>query len=94
MPRHSYFHHQITSTRFNVEVVYPPPHVWEAWHYKYANTELIRQATNKFNWQRVFLNTNTNEKVCIFDSTILNICSNLIPHEFVDKDPPWFNKKI
>ena len=75
-------------------MVYPPPYVWEAWRYKYANTELIRQATNKFNWQRVFLNTNTNEKVGIFDSTILNIRSNLIPHEFDDKDPPWFNKKI
>ena len=42
----------------------------------------------------MFLNTNTNEKVCIFDSTILNIRSNLIPHEFDDKDQPWFNKKI
>ena len=33
----------------------------------------------------------------IFNSTILNILSNFIPHKFVacdDKDPPWFNKKI
>ena len=33
----------------------------------------------------------------IFNSTILNIFSNFIPHKFVgcdDKDPPWFNKKI
>ena len=33
----------------------------------------------------------------IFNSTILNILSNFIPHESVvcdDKDPPWFNKKI
>ena len=33
----------------------------------------------------------------IFNSTILNILSNFIPHEFVvfgDKDSPWFNKKI
>ena len=31
------------------------------------------------------------------NSTILNILSNFIPHEFVvcgEKDPPWFNKKI
>ena len=65
------------------------------WHYKDANTELIRRAINEFNWQRVFLNTNVNEKVD--NSTILNILSNFIPHEFVvcdDKDPPWFNKKI
>ena len=65
------------------------------WHYKDANTELIRRAIDEFNWQRVFLNTNVNEKVD--NSTILNILSNFIPHEFVvcdDKDPPWFNKKI
>ena len=33
----------------------------------------------------------------IFNSTILNILSNFIPHKFVvcdDKDPPRFNKKI
>ena len=67
------------------------------WHYKDANTELIRRAINEFNWQRAFLNTNVNEKVDIFNSTILNILSNLIPHEFLvydDKEPPWFNKKI
>ena len=36
------------------------------------------------------LNTNVNEKVDIFNSTILSIPSNFIPHEFVvcyDKDP-------
>ena len=69
----------------------------EVWHYKDANTELIRRAINEFNWQRAFLNTNVNEKVDIFNSTILNILSNLIPHEVLvydDKEPPWFNKKI
>ena len=43
------------------------------------------------------LNTNINEKVDICNITILNILSNIIPHEFAvcdDKDPPWFNKKI
>ena len=67
------------------------------WHYKDANTELIRRAINEFNWQRVFLNTNVNEKVDIFNSTILNIFSNFILHISVvcdGKDPPWFNKKI
>ena len=32
-----------------------------------------------------------------FNSTVLNILSNYIPHEFVecdDKNSPWFNKKI
>ena len=33
----------------------------------------------------------------IFNSTVLNVLSNFIPHEFAvcdDKDPLWFNKKI
>ena len=70
--------------------------MWELWHYKDANTELIRRPINEFNWQLVFLNTNINGKVEIFKSTIQNVLSNFISHEFVvsdDKDPPWFNKK-
>ena len=71
--------------------------MWDVWRYKDGNTELIRRAVNEFNWQRAFLNNNVNEKVDIFNSTILNILSNFIPQEFVvcdDKAPPWFNKKI
>ena len=71
--------------------------MWEVWHLKYPNTKLIRQAINEFNWQRVFLSTKVNEKVDIFNSTILNILRNVIPHEFRicdGKDPTWFNKKI
>ena len=84
-------------SKFNLEVVYTPSYVREVWHYKDANTELTRQAINELKWQRPFLNTKFNEKVDIFNITILNILSNFIPHEFVvcnDKDPPWFNKKI
>ena len=94
---HSNCYHQIIFAKFNLEIVYLPPYVREVWHYKDANTELIRRAINEFNWQRAFLNTHVNEKVDIFNSTILNILSNLIPHEFLvydDKEPPCFNKKI
>ena len=61
--------------------MYPPPYLQEVWHYKDANTEIIRRAI----------------KVDIFNSTIINVLSNSIPHKFLisdDKDPPWFNKKI
>ena len=59
--------------------------------------KLIRRAINEFNWQRTFLNTNVNEKVEIFNSAILNILSNFIPHEFTvcdHKHPQRFNNKI
>ena len=86
---HSNCHHQMIFAKFNLEVVYLPPYVQEVLHYQDANTELIRRAINEFNCQRVFLNTNVNEKMDIFKSTILNILSNFIPHEVVvcdDKD--------
>ena len=96
-PLHSNCHHQIIFAKLNLELVHPSPYAREVWHNKDANTELIRRAVNEFNWQRAFLNTNVNEKVEIFNSTILNILSNFIPHEYVvcdDKDSPWFNKKV
>ena len=85
---------QIIFAKFNLEVVFPPPYVREVWHYKDANTELIRQAINQVSWQRVFLNTNVIEKVYILNSAILNILSNFIPHETVACDDKWFIKKI
>ena len=88
---HPNCHHQVVFAKFNLQIYYPPPYPREFWHYKQANTELIRRAITDFNWDRAFLNTNVNEKVSIFSSTILNILSNFIPHETIncdDKDPP------
>ena len=90
-------HHHIIFAKFILKIVYSPPYLQEVWQYKDANNELIRRAINKLNSQMTFLNTNVNEKVDIFNSTILNISNNFILHEFVvcdGKDPPWFNRKI
>ena len=89
-------HYKIVFAKFDLQIYYPP-YQQEIWHYKQANTELRRRAVTDFNWDRAFLNTNVNEKVSIFSSTILNILSNFIPLEtivFDDKDPPWFNRTI
>ena len=94
---HPNCHHQIVFPNFDLQIYYPPPYPREIWNYKQANTELIRRAITDFNWDRAFLNTNVNEKVSIFSSTILNILSNFIPDETIvcdDKDPPWFNRTI
>ena len=93
----AYCHHQFVFAKFNLQIYYPPPCPREIWHYKQANSELIRRAISNFNWDRAFLNTNVNEKVSIFTSTVLNILSDFILHEAIvcdDKDPPWFNKSI
>ena len=69
----------------------------EVWVYKEANADLIKRATNNLNWEKAFSNTNINEKVSLFNKTILNILNNYIPHETIicdDKDPSWFNSQI
>ena len=94
---HANCHHQLVFAKLNLQIYYPPPYPREIWHYKQANSELIRQAISNFNCDRAFLNTNVNEKVSIFTSTVMNILSNFIPHEAIvcdDKDHPWFNKAI
>ena len=93
---HSNCHHQIVFAKFNLHIVYPPPYLREIWHYREANKGLMRRAIKEFNWERAFSNTSVNEKVDIFNRTILNILSNFIPHEIIvcnEKDPPWFNNR-
>ena len=50
-----------------------------------------------FDREKAFSNTSINDKVAIFNGTILNILNNHIPHETNvcnDRDPLWFNDKI
>ena len=94
---HPNCHHQIIFAKFNLKIYYPPPYLREVWHYKEANADLIKRAINNFNWEKAFSNTNINEKVSLFNKTILNILNNYIPHETIicdDKDPPWVNSRI
>ena len=46
---HPNCHHQIVFAKFNLQIYYPPPYPREIWHYKQANTELIRRAITDFN---------------------------------------------
>ena len=41
---HPYGHHQIICTKFNLEVLYPPPYTRDVWHYRDSNVGLIRQS--------------------------------------------------
>ena len=62
-----------------------------------ANVDLIKQAINNFKWEKAFSNANINEKVSLFNKTILNIFNNYVSHETIicdDKDPPRFNSRI
>ena len=94
---HPNCHHQVIYAKLNLKVYYPPPYECEVWHYKEADTDLIRQSIDIFNWDRAFKNSNVNDMVDICTKTIYNILSNFIPHQTItigNKDPPWFNTKI
>ena len=94
---HPNCHHQIVFEKLNLHIVYPPPYSRETWHYREANTGFIRRAIKELNWKRTFLNSSVNEKVDIFNRTILNILSNFISYEIIicdEKDPLWFKNRI
>ena len=87
---HPNSHRQIIYAKFNLKIYYPLPYLIKVGHYKEANADLIKRAIKNFNWEKAFSNTNINEKVSLFNKTILNILNNYIPHEtiiFDDKDP-------
>ena len=74
---HPSLHHQIGFVKFNLMISYPPPYSREVWHYREANTDLIRRAISNFNWENVFYNTNVTKKVSIFNSQQLHSVKNL-----------------
>ena len=94
---HPNYHHQTVYVKFDLQIHFSPLYSQEAWHCKDANTELIKRAIQKFNWQKTYSYTSINEKEFIFINTLLSVLSNFTPHETIvcnDKDPSWFNKKI
>ena len=93
---HPNSHYQIIFAKFNQEIQYQPPYFCDIWHFQDANTDLIRQGIDMFDWDGAFINTDVNEKVIILNKTILNILSNFISLETLTadyKDPLWFTKK-
>ena len=90
-------HHQIIYAKISFKVYFPPSYNREVWHYNDAKINLIQRSINNFDWKRAFRNLSINEQVELFNTTLLNIFSNFIPHETIKcnpKDPPWINKHI
>ena len=88
---------KIANAKFNLKIYFPPPYEREVWHCGERNIELIRRVVHECNWQRVFSNLNTNEKMSFFNKTILNVVSNFVSYETVicdGRDSPWTNTEI
>ena len=94
---HANCHHQIVYAKLDLKIHYPPPYEREVWHFRKADINLIRRATNESNWEKAFLNLEINKIVSICNTTIKNIMANFIPHEAIicdDRDPPWMKNRI
>ena len=50
---HPNCHHQITYSKFNLKIYYPPPYEREIWHYEKANVDHIRGSIDEFSWKDV-----------------------------------------
>ena len=79
-------HQQVMFAKLNLKIIYTPTFEQEVWHIENANVDQIRQAINKFPWNRPFTNININERVQLFTQTITNIKSNCIPQETISHD--------
>ena len=93
---HPNCHHQITYSKFNLKIYYPPPYEREIWHYEKANVDHIRGSADEFSWERSFAYTSVNRKVHMFNKIIKNAYYD-IPRETTicdDRDPPWINKDV
>ena len=51
---HPNCHHQIVFAKLNLDIGYPLHYLLEMWHYREANTGLIRRVIKEFNWERAF----------------------------------------
>ena len=94
---HPNCHHQIIHAKFNLKLFYPPTYELVVWHSQDANNDLIQRSISKFDWERAFSNKGVNKQISIFNETIRNIITYLIPHKtkiFNNRKPPWINNKV
>ena len=78
---HEKSHHNILHGTLNFNVLLPPPYYREIWDCKHANTGNIQKAITMFDWQKTFINKNTNEMTRILTDTLVNISKKFIPHK-------------
>ena len=60
----------------------------------FHSTNLIRRATDMFDWDRAFVNTIVDEKMFTFNKTILNTLSNFVLQETLTVDDKKKKKNL
>ena len=88
--------HQIIFSQINFHVPPPPKYKRTIWDYKACNLAALRRDLLAFDWN-AFANSDVNQMVEKFTSTLLNFAKLHIPFKIAiisDKNAPWFNNVI
>ncbi|MCH2390701.1 MAG: hypothetical protein MK234_08465, partial [Nitrospinales bacterium] len=89
--------HQIIHSQINFHVPPPPKYKRTIWDYKRCNLTAMRRDLLAFDWVAAFANSDVNQMVEGYTSTLLNLAKLHIPFKIAtisDKDAPWFNNSI
>ena len=94
---HTNCHHQITFSRYNLTVEYPPPYERPVWDSNKANTESIKQALMQVNRPNLFFNKDVHQQVRMLNNIVINVFLNFVLNKIVtfdDRDLPWTSEYI
>ena len=90
--------HQMTYCKLNFKIPPPPKYDRKVWHFKKAQSELIKRAISEFHWEQELKKlTDPSQQVELLNNSILNIMSNFIPNEikrYRPSEPAWFTDSI
>ena len=96
---HKNCHHQINFAKISISNPPPRPYKRRLWHYRRANTDLIRQSLNTVDWDANLLARAHDVKlqVSFLTDVVKNIFSNFVPFSVVivkPREPPWMSRNI
>ena len=90
-------HHNIIYGKITTRLHLPLTYIREVSDYKKANIQNVKKAISNFDYNKAFENLSVDEKVELFDKTLLNIFKNYIPNKKIKCDyrqPPWMSYNI
>ncbi|MEO0684333.1 MAG: reverse transcriptase family protein, partial [Cyanobacteria bacterium J06649_11] len=90
-------HYQVVFAKFNFKISFPPAFKRKIWDFSRADTRLIREAIDNFDWDRAFEGVELNQQVSILNESILNIFSNFVPNKIItvrNKDALWMTGEV
>ena len=76
---HPNCHHQIVFAKFNLTIIYAQSNKRLVWHYQQANTDLVKEAIELFDWEKSLSNLDVNKQISVLNETIMNIFEMLNP---------------